>query len=128
MIHSLTEIDEQSRTGVCSVCGLTKVKKRDNKSNTLAGRYRCKSVYKRSQNQRLYPYTVHKKDKCKHCGFIPVHMSQLDVDHIDGNRNNNDPANLQTLCANCHRLKTHLSGDSTSETGPTRHNLPLKRA
>jgi 5-methylcytosine-specific restriction endonuclease McrA len=38
----------------------------------------------------------------------------LDVDHIDGDRFNNDPANLQTLCANCHRLKTHLAGDSNS--------------
>jgi 5-methylcytosine-specific restriction endonuclease McrA len=31
---------------------------------------------------------------------------QLDVDHIDGNHRNNNPENLQTLCANCHRLKT----------------------
>jgi 5-methylcytosine-specific restriction endonuclease McrA len=45
------------------------------------------------------------------CGFVPVHSCQLDVDHIDGNRNNNDLANLQTLCANCHRLKTKLNKD-----------------
>jgi 5-methylcytosine-specific restriction endonuclease McrA len=28
------------------------------------------------------------------------------VDHIDGNHSNDDPSNLQTLCANCHRFKT----------------------
>ena len=60
------------------------------------------------------PYHTYRKDHCEHCDFKPVHISQLDVDHIDGDRFNNDPANLQTLCANCHRLKTHLSGDSNS--------------
>ena len=38
-------------------------------------------------------------------------MCQLDIDHIDGNRENNDIINLQTLCANCHRLKTYESKD-----------------
>ncbi|NDB84204.1 MAG: HNH endonuclease [Alphaproteobacteria bacterium] len=32
---------------------------------------------------------------------------QLEVDHIDTNKSNNDPSNLQTLCANCHRYKTY---------------------
>lgn len=48
---------------------------------------------------------------CERCGFVPEWVGQLDVDHIDGNHNNNDPTNLQILCANCHRLKTHLSKD-----------------
>lgn len=42
------------------------------------------------------------------CGFVPTNMCQLDVDHIDGNHINNTPDNLQTLCANCHRLKTYI--------------------
>ncbi len=45
------------------------------------------------------------------CGFVPVHACQLDVDHIDGNRHNHELSNLQTLCANCHRIKTHISND-----------------
>lgn len=40
------------------------------------------------------------------CGFVAVDPCQLDVDHIDGNSKNDDPSNWQTLCANCHRLKT----------------------
>ena len=114
MKHSLSTIDEQARTGICSVCGPTKIKLRDRKRKNLSARYKCKAVYKKSQRKLLYPYSVHKKDRCQHCDFKPVHTSQLDVDHIDGNRWNNDPFNLQTLCANCHRLKTHLSGDSNS--------------
>lgn len=43
---------------------------------------------------------------CECCGFIPEDMCQLDVDHIDGDHQNNCVTNLQTLCANCHRLKT----------------------
>ena len=53
-----------------------------------------------------------RKDHCEHCGFVPLHMCQLDADHIDGNHNNNDPSNLQTLCANCHRLKTWSNRDN----------------
>jgi 5-methylcytosine-specific restriction endonuclease McrA len=33
-------------------------------------------------------------------------MCQLDAHHVDGNHENNDPTNIQTLCANCHRLVT----------------------
>ena len=113
MNHKLSEINEKDRTGLCSVCGPTKIKIRD-KKKPITGRYKCKTVYKRNHNKSIYPYTVYKKDYCEHCAFKPVHISQLDVDHIDGDRFNNDPANLQTLCANCHRLKTHLSGDSNS--------------
>lgn len=52
------------------------------------------------------PYLVHRKDKCRRCGFIPENDCQLTVDHIDRNRNNNSVGNLQTLCHNCHNLKS----------------------
>lgn len=57
------------------------------------------------------PYLKYKKEYCEFCGFIAIHKCQLDVDHIDGNHYNNDPDNLQTLCANCHRLKTRINND-----------------
>lgn len=66
---------------------------------------------KESSNRRKRPYIIFKKDYCEHCNFIPLHTCQLDVDHIDGNNKNNNPENLQTLCANCHRLKTFLNKD-----------------
>lgn len=63
-----------------------------------------------------FPYRRFKKDKCENtsCGFVPVDLCQLEVDHIYGNHSNNNPINLQTLCANCHKLKTKLNKD----TGP----------
>ncbi len=114
MKHRLSEVNETLRTGVCSICGPTKVKIRDGRLKSVTSKYRCYAVYKRTIIKNRYPYAVHKKDYCEHCNFKPVHISQLDVDHIDGDRYNNDPSNLQTLCANCHRLKTHLNGDSNS--------------
>lgn len=67
----------------------------------------CKGIkFKRgNQNSKQRRYRKFKKEVCESCSFIPVHVCQLDVDHIDGNHDNNDPKNLITLCANCHRLK-----------------------
>jgi hypothetical protein len=52
-------------------------------------------------------YRAYKKDYCEMCGFTG-HRCQLDVNHIDANHKNNDPENLETLCANCHRLVTFI--------------------
>lgn len=51
-------------------------------------------------------YRKHVKEFCEACGFVALNVCQLDVDHIDGNRFNDDPSNLMTLCACCHRMKT----------------------
>jgi 5-methylcytosine-specific restriction endonuclease McrA len=57
---------------------------------------------------------------CEICGFKPDHYCQLDVDHKDGNHRNNDQDNLQTLCANCHRLKTWKNKDAIKTKPPIR--------
>ena len=60
---------------------------------------------------RFHVYRHFKKDHCEACGFVALHSVQLDIDHIDGDHSNNDELNLMTLCANCHRLKTHVNKD-----------------
>lgn len=35
----------------------------------------------------------------------------LTIDHMDGNKHNEDKSNLMVLCANCHNKKTKINGD-----------------
>ncbi len=49
-----------------------------------------------------YIARLNRKDKCEKCGS----KDNLNIDHIDGNRSNNNLDNLQTLCWPCHRDKT----------------------
>ena len=57
-----------------------------------------------------YEARKHKKDNCENCG-ISKDIASLEVDHIDGNRSNNDKKNLQTLCTKCHIAKTIKNKD-----------------
>ena len=47
-----------------------------------------------------------KKGYCERCLTVPLDKKLLDVDHIDGDRGNNERKNLQTLCKRCHKIKT----------------------
>jgi hypothetical protein len=108
-IHRLSNIDSELRIALCSNCGVISVKRRGNLTGSFG--WRC-TVSNRVNKGR--PWVAYKKDTCERCGFVPEHRMQLDVDHIDGDRSNNSLENLQTLCANCHRLKTYQNRDSYS--------------
>ncbi len=47
----------------------------------------------------------------------------LEIDHKDGDRDNNDLSNLWTLCANCHAFKTRINGDHL----PKSKRVPLNQ-
>lgn len=104
---------------ICTKCNLNLVKKNgiSKKSNTPLYKKYCSPCEGKIYNIKDNTYRGYKKDKCEKCGFIPIHPCQLDVDHIDGNHSNNNEENLQTLCANCHRLKTQIA-----------RNLKIKKA
>ena len=71
------------------------------------------------KKNRTHRYLKYRKDHCENtdgrlgfvCQALIVNDCQLDVDHIDGNSENNDPINLQTLCKNCHSVKTLMYKD-----------------
>ena len=84
------------------------------RSNKIYCSRGCKTY---SKNKRKHPYNNKKKQHCESCGFVAKHPVQLDIDHIDGNHQNNEDTNLQTLCSNCHRLKTIIA-----KQGPWRNS------
>jgi len=110
-MHSLFKINEEDRTANCIECGKgVKIRRKGYRANGSII-WRCSKADNARENLRKHPYRKHKKDRCERCGFIPEDSCQLDVDHVDGNKANNEPSNLQTLCANCHRLKTKNNSD-----------------
>lgn len=112
--HTIYNIRVEDRSATCEYCGVVSIHRGGPARNgTLI--WKCASAnsrkWRRGLNRPLArvssTYRLLKADKCARCGFVPQHASQLDVDHIDEDHSNNDPSNLQTLCSNCHRLKTH---------------------
>lgn len=107
-VHRLTEINEQERTAVCAECGPVTIRRQSG-----GVRWRCNEAdrdryrYRKAGNRK--PYRRNLGKSCERCGFVPEHPRQMDVHHRDGDHSNDDPANLQTLCANCHRL-VHIPG------------------
>ena len=85
-----------------------KVAKKSRLGYSLYAKY-C-NKHKKHHHNTKFTYRTYKGDECVKCGFTAEHHTQLDVDHIDGNHGNNAPVNLQTLCKNCHSLKTHAPG------------------
>jgi hypothetical protein len=105
LYHRLTHVDKDLLIGNCTKCGVEEVSLRSN------GKYKCKGYeYDKA------PWRRYKLDHCERCGFIPEISAQLEVDHIDGNKENNNYSNLQTLCCNCHRLKTFRNQDWLNKT------------
>jgi hypothetical protein len=53
-----------------------------------------------------------KENKCEHCNLTEFnnHPIPLELDHIDGNHDNNNLTNLRILCPNCHALTPTYTG------------------
>lgn len=96
---------------LCSICNKNLAMKGHKPGFFKKKCFKCSRGYSRSQ-MKVYTVDSRKGPLCERCGFIPEHACQLDVDHINGIHDDNRPDNLQTLCANCHRLKTHINGEN----------------
>ena len=113
--HALTNINADEWTADCTVCG-SGVRIRKSHFDTKADRqyYRCYRKYITTKTHIERPWVAHKQDVCERCGFLPEDDCQLTVDHIDGNRYNNEMSNWRTLCHNCHILKTITNKDNSN--------------
>lgn len=94
--------------GICVICNTRLQKKVGSQEKYKAFCSLCDDKrFDLLEERRAYqtPYYKYKKDYCERCKFKAVNKCQLDVHHKDRNHGNNDLNNLETLCANCHRLE-----------------------
>ena len=75
---------------------------------------KVKEICRIGSAKRYAKFKLNKMNPCIICGFEPKAPCQMDWDHADGNRANNDPTNLKLLCSNCHRLETWENNDFDS--------------
>ena len=102
-VHRLTEIEPEARTAVCQHCGPVKINRKGYNGDGSI-KWRCATGFHAAKR----PHRAFKTGICERCNFEAEDECQLDVHHKDGDHFNNAPGNLQTLCANCHRLVERL--------------------
>lgn len=120
--HSLTNINGDKLVGDCSICGPSVRIKKSNMNASGKQFYRCYKKYLITKTLIERPWDFYRRAHCERCGFVPEHDCQMTVDHIDGNKLNNDPDNFQTLCANCHNLKSYLNKDHFNRYSPVQNS------
>jgi hypothetical protein len=111
---TITEYQKDRAEAIAAREGFESVTER---AKAIAAREGFESVTERKNS--THKYLKYRKTYCENidgrygspCTTTIVGNFILDVDHIDGNSDNNDPSNLQTLCACCHRVKTKLFED-----------------
>jgi len=67
-------------------------------------------------------------DKCSNCEQEPIwhdNPLMMQLDHIDGNSDNNKPENLRLLCPNCHSQTETFSGKCGKKN--TKRNRYLRK-
>lgn len=120
----------EEQTKFCELCGTSYRRKMFNGRLEDLGVFkrrkycsiRCASTRERPGHWGTYHWRArrHRKSSCEACGSREL----LHAHHADGRPENNDPANIQTLCVFCHNF-LHATADRLGWIEPGR--LPSLR-
>jgi hypothetical protein len=76
---------------------------------------------------RRYLFEIN-NNACSQCGWAKIHpktgLIPLEIDHIDGDCENNKPDNLRLLCPNCHSLTDNYG--SLNNSGKGRRSIGIR--
>lgn len=120
---------EKDHNTICSFCNKSFYRNEYRKSKSKSGLHFCCREHKDNAQKvhggvegfysnfkdgnrisyRDVAFEYH-QEECNRCGY-KKHKEILEVHHIDRNRNNNAPSNLEVICPNCHMEDHFLSKD-----------------
>jgi len=121
-IHKLKNIDEANNMADCDFCGndIEIVK------NGMV--YKCIFSRRMQGGGKIHKQWVYRKHfikflkTCNKCEMINNDFRFFDVNHIDGDHDNNDRENLELLCPNCHRIESLRQWKNNSMVKFNRNN------
>lgn len=92
-------------------------------------KYKAKSFEELSVWQKRRRVIDEQEGKCADCGLAEWNSMPiaLEIDHKDGNTNNNSRENLWGLCPNCHSTTETWRGKNKNKTTPTGGKLRTKK-
>ena len=117
----------------CINCGL--ISKNNFCSITCSHEYKRKEMFKLIESgdtslisKKYKQYLIHiHGEKCMECGWCSINPTSnkvpIELEHIDGNSENNSLDNLKLLCPNCHSL---TSTYKALNKGNGRHNRMIR--
>ncbi len=102
-IHRVINKDPIKMMGECLSCG--RIRLRRNHKVLICSTSRRILAHPPDIHRRPF-LKPHILGQCEKCGILNKDKRFFDVNHIDGDHDNNNIENLELLCPNCHRIES----------------------
>lgn len=106
-VHRLNNKDFDNKTADCAECGVSVEIIKVGKKKPI---WKCKTGRTEAwqKNRRPYRFNFNNSTikKCEKCEIQNKDIRFFNVNHKDGDHDNNSQENLELLCPNCDRIET----------------------